>query len=164
MGTGVSFTEAPMCVVEYSSDFSSDASIEVIEDSKFKKHDFFDDLCKFMKASEPSYGTLGADKKPPWKSIYGPGKFFDSVDKVDMELVLPVIHLLQQEDSGVSHFFTSINPMTHSKRLAMFMAYDWGGEGMPGVEWEKDYTVKKQHARLKITVANFQNFGGCVGK
>lgn len=34
--------------IEYSSDFTSDATMEVLEDSKFKKREFFDDLSAFM--------------------------------------------------------------------------------------------------------------------
>jgi len=39
----------PCCFVEFSSDFSSDAAIDVIEDSKFKKQEFLDDLAAFGK-------------------------------------------------------------------------------------------------------------------
>merc|ERR1712232_865796 len=34
--------------IEYSSDFSSDATLEHLEDSKFKKREFFDDLASFV--------------------------------------------------------------------------------------------------------------------
>ena len=33
--------------MEYTSDFSSDATTAVLEDSKFKKREFFDDLVAF---------------------------------------------------------------------------------------------------------------------
>lgn len=42
--SAVTHGDRPAVYVELSSDFSSDASIEVIEDSKFKKRDFLDDL------------------------------------------------------------------------------------------------------------------------
>jgi len=37
----------PQVFVEYSSDFSNDAPLEALEDSKFKKRDFLDDLAAF---------------------------------------------------------------------------------------------------------------------
>mmetsp|Transcript_47873 Transcript_47873/g.147630 ORF Transcript_47873/g.147630 Transcript_47873/m.147630 type:complete len:151 (+) Transcript_47873:94-546(+) len=45
----ITHADAPMTYVEFSSDFSSDATMEVLEDSKFKKHEFFNDLCAFVK-------------------------------------------------------------------------------------------------------------------
>eukprot|EP00415_Alexandrium_ostenfeldii_P003683 UN3683 len=45
----ITCSEAPATYVEFSSDFSSDASMEVLEDSKFKKHEFFKDLSAFLK-------------------------------------------------------------------------------------------------------------------
>jgi len=44
----ITHADKPMTYVEFSSDFSSDASMEVIEDSKFKKHEFFNDLSAFV--------------------------------------------------------------------------------------------------------------------
>mmetsp|Transcript_57987 Transcript_57987/g.169545 ORF Transcript_57987/g.169545 Transcript_57987/m.169545 type:complete len:124 (+) Transcript_57987:2-373(+) len=45
----ITYGGAPMTYVEFSSDFSSDASVAVLEDSKFKKHEFFKDLCAYIK-------------------------------------------------------------------------------------------------------------------
>jgi len=45
--SAVTHCPVPCCYVEFSSDFSSDAAIDVIEDSKFKKQEFFDDLIAF---------------------------------------------------------------------------------------------------------------------
>eukprot|EP00930_Biecheleria_cincta_P052495 TRINITY_DN37729_c0_g1_i1.p1 TRINITY_DN37729_c0_g1~~TRINITY_DN37729_c0_g1_i1.p1 ORF type:complete len:154 (-),score=29.60 TRINITY_DN37729_c0_g1_i1:93-554(-) len=40
--------------VEFSSDFSSDVSMAALEDSKFKKREFFDDLIAFSESSAKS--------------------------------------------------------------------------------------------------------------
>ncbi|CAJ1353429.1 unnamed protein product [Effrenium voratum] len=45
--SAVTHGERPSVFVEFSSDFSSDATREVLEDNKFKKRDFFDDLVAF---------------------------------------------------------------------------------------------------------------------
>uniref|UniRef100_A0A7S1FBI8 Bet v I/Major latex protein domain-containing protein n=1 Tax=Noctiluca scintillans TaxID=2966 RepID=A0A7S1FBI8_NOCSC len=39
---------SPQVYIEYSTDFPADASVEVTEDSKFKKREFFDDLVAFL--------------------------------------------------------------------------------------------------------------------
>eukprot|EP00418_Pyrodinium_bahamense_P079947 CAMPEP_0179059798 /NCGR_PEP_ID=MMETSP0796-20121207/25539_1 /TAXON_ID=73915 /ORGANISM="Pyrodinium bahamense, Strain pbaha01" /LENGTH=150 /DNA_ID=CAMNT_0020756567 /DNA_START=61 /DNA_END=513 /DNA_ORIENTATION=+ len=44
----ITHSDKPMTYVEFSSDFSSDASMEVLEDSKFKKREFFNDLSAFI--------------------------------------------------------------------------------------------------------------------
>merc|ERR1711957_463959 len=43
----VTHADQPSVFVEYSSDFSSDATMDVLEDSKFKKRELFDDLKAF---------------------------------------------------------------------------------------------------------------------
>merc|ERR1719413_19358 len=43
----VTHGSTPSVFIEYSSDFSSDATMEVLEDSKFKKREFFEDLMAF---------------------------------------------------------------------------------------------------------------------
>merc|ERR1719436_2053139 len=45
--SSVTHSDSPAVYIEYSSDFSSDATMEVLEDSKFKKRDFFADLKNF---------------------------------------------------------------------------------------------------------------------
>eukprot|EP00408_Alexandrium_pacificum_P068289 CAMPEP_0171161342 /NCGR_PEP_ID=MMETSP0790-20130122/4024_1 /TAXON_ID=2925 /ORGANISM="Alexandrium catenella, Strain OF101" /LENGTH=122 /DNA_ID=CAMNT_0011625905 /DNA_START=184 /DNA_END=552 /DNA_ORIENTATION=+ len=45
----VTCSEAPATYIEFSADFSSDASMEVLEDAKFKKREFFKDICAFLK-------------------------------------------------------------------------------------------------------------------
>eukprot|EP00420_Gonyaulax_spinifera_P022024 CAMPEP_0197891376 /NCGR_PEP_ID=MMETSP1439-20131203/28316_1 /TAXON_ID=66791 /ORGANISM="Gonyaulax spinifera, Strain CCMP409" /LENGTH=65 /DNA_ID=CAMNT_0043511479 /DNA_START=1 /DNA_END=198 /DNA_ORIENTATION=- len=52
--SSVTHGDSPAVFIEYSSDFSSDATMAVLEDSKFKKHDFFADLRRFAGGSEPS--------------------------------------------------------------------------------------------------------------
>merc|ERR1712048_969133 len=47
--SSVTHGDKPAVFIEYSSDFSSDATMEVLEDSKFKKRELFDDLCDFTK-------------------------------------------------------------------------------------------------------------------
>mmetsp|Transcript_28197 Transcript_28197/g.52914 ORF Transcript_28197/g.52914 Transcript_28197/m.52914 type:complete len:154 (-) Transcript_28197:158-619(-) len=43
----VTHSDRPAVFVEFTSDFSSDATTAVLEDSKFKKREFFDDLVAF---------------------------------------------------------------------------------------------------------------------
>mmetsp|Transcript_7945 Transcript_7945/g.18278 ORF Transcript_7945/g.18278 Transcript_7945/m.18278 type:complete len:158 (+) Transcript_7945:62-535(+) len=50
--SSVTHSDSPAVFVEYSSDFSSDATMEVLEDSKFKKHDLFADLQRFAGSAE----------------------------------------------------------------------------------------------------------------
>eukprot|EP00434_Breviolum_minutum_P003769 symbB.v1.2.003318.t1/scaffold187.1/size278738/3 len=45
--SAITHGEKPSVFVEFSSDFSSDATTAVLEDSKFKKREFFNDLCAF---------------------------------------------------------------------------------------------------------------------
>ncbi|CAE7515281.1 unnamed protein product [Symbiodinium necroappetens] len=45
--SAVTHGDRPAVYVEYTSDFSSDATTAVLEDSKFKKREFFDDLVAF---------------------------------------------------------------------------------------------------------------------
>mmetsp|Transcript_81026 Transcript_81026/g.229526 ORF Transcript_81026/g.229526 Transcript_81026/m.229526 type:complete len:150 (+) Transcript_81026:103-552(+) len=42
--SAVTHSARPQVYIEYSSDFSSDATMEALEDSKFKKREFFDHL------------------------------------------------------------------------------------------------------------------------
>eukprot|EP00441_Pelagodinium_beii_P041623 CAMPEP_0197650234 /NCGR_PEP_ID=MMETSP1338-20131121/30816_1 /TAXON_ID=43686 ORGANISM="Pelagodinium beii, Strain RCC1491" /NCGR_SAMPLE_ID=MMETSP1338 /ASSEMBLY_ACC=CAM_ASM_000754 /LENGTH=163 /DNA_ID=CAMNT_0043224591 /DNA_START=47 /DNA_END=538 /DNA_ORIENTATION=+ len=52
--SAVTHGKTPSVYVEFSSDFSSDVSMAVLEDSKFKKRDFFDDLIAFSGSHESS--------------------------------------------------------------------------------------------------------------
>ncbi|CAK9110875.1 unnamed protein product, partial [Durusdinium trenchii] len=45
--SAITHGERPSVYVEFTSDFSSDATTAVLEDSKFKKREFFDDLVAF---------------------------------------------------------------------------------------------------------------------
>eukprot|EP00928_Gymnodinium_smaydae_P037287 TRINITY_DN25913_c0_g1_i1.p1 TRINITY_DN25913_c0_g1~~TRINITY_DN25913_c0_g1_i1.p1 ORF type:complete len:152 (-),score=28.05 TRINITY_DN25913_c0_g1_i1:176-631(-) len=46
--SAVTHNKGPAVFIEFSSDFSSDATMDVLEDSKYKKREFFDDLSAFM--------------------------------------------------------------------------------------------------------------------
>ncbi|CAE8612615.1 unnamed protein product [Polarella glacialis] len=46
--SAVTHSDVPSVFIEFSSDFSTDATLEAIEDSKYKKRDFFNDLRSFL--------------------------------------------------------------------------------------------------------------------
>eukprot|EP00450_Noctiluca_scintillans_P012267 CAMPEP_0194508340 /NCGR_PEP_ID=MMETSP0253-20130528/38475_1 /TAXON_ID=2966 /ORGANISM="Noctiluca scintillans" /LENGTH=148 /DNA_ID=CAMNT_0039351361 /DNA_START=44 /DNA_END=486 /DNA_ORIENTATION=+ len=46
--SAVTHGSSPQVYIEYSSDFSSDATLDAVEDSKFKKRELFDDLAAFV--------------------------------------------------------------------------------------------------------------------
>mmetsp|Transcript_22945 Transcript_22945/g.48763 ORF Transcript_22945/g.48763 Transcript_22945/m.48763 type:complete len:162 (+) Transcript_22945:88-573(+) len=50
--SSVTHGDTPSVYIEFSSDFSSDATMAVLEDSKFKKRDFFVDLERFSGKAE----------------------------------------------------------------------------------------------------------------
>ncbi|CAE8610925.1 unnamed protein product [Polarella glacialis] len=52
--SSVTHGNSPGVFIEYSSDFSSDVSNAVLEDNKYKKREFFDDLMAFCGSAEPS--------------------------------------------------------------------------------------------------------------
>eukprot|EP00747_Dinoflagellata_sp_TGD_P196013 gnl/TRDRNA2_/TRDRNA2_65565_c0_seq1.p1 gnl/TRDRNA2_/TRDRNA2_65565_c0~~gnl/TRDRNA2_/TRDRNA2_65565_c0_seq1.p1 ORF type:complete len:154 (-),score=33.41 gnl/TRDRNA2_/TRDRNA2_65565_c0_seq1:184-645(-) len=50
--SAVTHGSSPQVFIEYSSDFSSDATLGALEDSKFKKREFFDDLADFQRGAK----------------------------------------------------------------------------------------------------------------